>query len=216
MINLIVFDPVGTFKDRVEILLKVSSDIKLLSYTDKFDGLRKINDAYKPDIILVQSSDIGEKFFKLNRELREANPRIKIIISSVEDDAELITAMMNQQIEAIIKLDQIKDGFENIVKTVCSGSFVLDNSLYDLLRQNNVTLKALTVQSRDYSKIFTKREKEIINIMLSGITKSNELSEELNISRFTIDQHKRNILKKTGFSNSKSFIKHLKHLGFEA
>ena len=44
--------------------------------------------------------------------------------------------------------------------------------------------------------IFTKREREILQALANGMN-SAEISEQLNISRYTVDVHRKNILKKT-------------------
>jgi DNA-binding CsgD family transcriptional regulator len=47
----------------------------------------------------------------------------------------------------------------------------------------------------------TPRETEIVYLLLDGKT-SNEMAEKLNISRHTVDTHRRKILKKTGLRNT--------------
>lgn len=49
-------------------------------------------------------------------------------------------------------------------------------------------------------KLFTKREKEILAHVLKG-KNSRQISEELNLSIYTIQTHRKNILKKSGCSN---------------
>ena len=49
--------------------------------------------------------------------------------------------------------------------------------------------------------IFTKREKEIINCLLAG-DQTKEIANRLNISKFTVDTHRRNILSKTDTRNT--------------
>lgn len=48
---------------------------------------------------------------------------------------------------------------------------------------------------------FTKREREIINCLLAG-DQTKEIATKLNISRFTVDTHRRNILSKTDTRNT--------------
>lgn len=48
---------------------------------------------------------------------------------------------------------------------------------------------------------FTKREKEIINCLLAG-DQTKEIAKRLNISKFTVDTHRRNILAKTDTRNT--------------
>jgi|SRR5690606_7694745 len=49
-------------------------------------------------------------------------------------------------------------------------------------------------------KLFTRREKEVLTLVLKGIN-SKQISEELNLSIFTVQTHRKNILKKSGCAN---------------
>jgi DNA-binding CsgD family transcriptional regulator len=58
----------------------------------------------------------------------------------------------------------------------------------------------------------TQREKEIVRLLLNG-SSSIAIAEKLNISRHTVDTHRRKILKKTGLRNTHelmaNFYRHL-------
>ncbi len=59
----------------------------------------------------------------------------------------------------------------------------------------------------------SKRELEILNLIKDGLN-SNEISDRLNISKFTIDTHRKNILNKTSSANFIELIKKLSFVGF--
>jgi DNA-binding CsgD family transcriptional regulator len=52
---------------------------------------------------------------------------------------------------------------------------------------------------------FTRREKEILQLMVSGLTR-RQIADELSISKATVDQHYKNMLKKTGLPNSANML----------
>lgn len=53
--------------------------------------------------------------------------------------------------------------------------------------------------------IFTKREREILRALANGMN-SAEISEHLNISRYTVDVHRKNMLKKTEAKSTSEII----------
>ena len=61
--------------------------------------------------------------------------------------------------------------------------------------------------------IFTDREFEILNLLRQGLD-SKKIGEELFISSHTVDTHRRNIIKKTGYHNTAELIIDLQGKGF--
>jgi hypothetical protein len=59
---------------------------------------------------------------------------------------------------------------------------------------------------------FTRREFEIIRLVMSGLS-SNEIAEKLYLSLYTVNTHRRNILKKTGKIHLADVILDLKNYG---
>jgi DNA-binding CsgD family transcriptional regulator len=68
---------------------------------------------------------------------------------------------------------------------------------YDLLMKGN---------------IFTNREYEIINCIAEGFD-SEQIGKKLFLSKHTVNTHRRNILKKTGFRNTQELVFDLKQKG---
>jgi DNA-binding CsgD family transcriptional regulator len=55
-------------------------------------------------------------------------------------------------------------------------------------------------------QVFTRREKDILKAMASGLT-SHEISDALNISKLTVDSHRKNILRKTNARSAGEVIR---------
>ncbi len=62
----------------------------------------------------------------------------------------------------------------------------------------DVAVKTAFIPTRE---ILTKREKEVLRCMLDGMP-SREIATHLNISKQTVDKHRKNMLKKTGIKSS--------------
>ena len=74
------------------------------------------------------------------------------------------------------------------------------SGIYTLLDENSTSLRKTA-----FKDIFSKREKEIIEILAQGKT-FNEIAKELFISPHTINTHKKNILSKSGSKNTPELI----------
>ncbi|HCE55307.1 MAG: LuxR C-terminal-related transcriptional regulator [Lutibacter sp.] len=71
---------------------------------------------------------------------------------------------------------------------------------YSIILENSSSL-----EKTSFKDIFSKREKEIINLISKGI-KFNEIAKLLFVSPHTINAHKKNILKKSGCKNTPELI----------
>lgn len=61
------------------------------------------------------------------------------------------------------------------------------------------------LQIKETSNVFTKREKEIMALIIKGKT-ANEIGSILHISSHTVNTHKRNMLKKSKCKNSRELV----------
>jgi DNA-binding CsgD family transcriptional regulator len=63
----------------------------------------------------------------------------------------------------------------------------------------------LTTDFKKADKVFTKRELEILDFVIQGM-KSEDIAKKLNLSLYTIQTHRKNILKKSGCKNLHQLI----------
>lgn len=100
-----------------------------------------------------------------------------------------------------------------------SGNFITDISHLGLTEQvrvvsiNTKTNQRFIIDGRSSSQLisytleFTKREKEIIRMLVQGLN-NRQIAERLNISFHTARTHHRNILEKIGKKNTIELVKH--------
>jgi DNA-binding NarL/FixJ family response regulator len=85
---------------------------------------------------------------------------------------------------------------------------VLDGNVY-LSRQANEKilqqLQAYDIASHNVPTL-TRREKEILKLLSEGLT-SNEIANQLYLSSYTIDTHRKNMLQKFNVHNTQALLK---------
>lgn len=66
----------------------------------------------------------------------------------------------------------------------------------------NVEIRKKFMPARE---VLTRREKEILRLVLAGMP-SREIATHLNISKLTVDKHRKNMLKKTGIKSAAELV----------
>ncbi len=67
---------------------------------------------------------------------------------------------------------------------------------------SNVEIRKMFTPARE---VLTRREKEILRLVLAGMP-SREIAIHLNISKLTVDKHRKNMLKKTGIKSAAELV----------
>lgn len=110
-------------------------------------------------------------------------------------------------------------GYEYIGTIVISlvNTFLISISIYQKINFEAVVQKSIIVPSEKLTlnfdkSFFTKRELEVIDALILGLT-DKEISENLNLSKFTIKSHLRNIYEKTNSKNRLELVVKLNKKG---
>ena len=145
------------------------------------------------DIHLGEESGIA-----LTRELLSKYPDIKVIALTISEGIGLFNDMIAAGASGFL-LKNIKDGdLENAINAVMEGENYFSKEYLALVKPKN------TVKTK--SKIaLSDREKEVLDLICKGQS-NNEIADELNISVYTVDQHRRNLLLKTDAKNTAQLV----------
>lgn len=120
-------------------------------------------------------------------------------------------------LEQIIVLQTDASGKPWLVMAICDASSITDTKLPSsgkiIYINTGETIKSFgEVSSLDPSSILSNREKEILKLIAYGFL-SKEIADKLNISINTVNNHRRNILQKTGCNNTFETIKFVSNNG---
>lgn len=128
----------------------------------------------------------------------DKNP-VKVIVLTFSSNLRLFNKLMEFKINAYLKKNTSRVEFMNVVRIVNNNGTYFQDDIYSKYLENREFLKG--------NGVLTNREVEVLNLIAQEKT-TKEISNELNISKYTVSDHRKNLLRKTGVSNIVGLIKY--------
>jgi DNA-binding NarL/FixJ family response regulator len=143
----------------------------------------------------------------LAKRIRARDKDVKILAMTMYEEASLVYEAMERGVDGYIfklaKLERLLEAMRKIVR----GEKAFDGFAEEKLKEYE-TSRAKRLEKGDVQKVeLTKREKDVLGLVARGLT-SKQIGDQLFISRFTVDNHRKNLLKKLGLRDSKALIQY--------
>jgi DNA-binding NarL/FixJ family response regulator len=197
MIKIVIVDDHQLFLDGIVSVLSNVEKFKILFVETKAtEALKKIKNK-QPDIVITDISMPemnGLQFIKI---LKSEYPKIKILAISMFKNMQSYN-----DIDGFLLKETGKTELINTIKSI-----VLKKQKYGKIKQDSPEDIYLG------KAILSIREKEIIQLIAKEYT-SEEIAEKLQISKHTIEAHRKNIFFKLQVKNTAGLVNKAMHLGF--
>ncbi|MDI9877271.1 response regulator [Flectobacillus rivi] len=204
--KVVIVDDHSLFNDGLSLILKESGDYEILAQI--YDSRKAYNECNTllPQLILVDYNMPFLDGLSLVKQLRTLVHRSKIVVISMYADRREIEAFKAYEIEGYLS------------KTSPSAEILL--SLEKIIKGENVfqvKQEQKTSFEKDFfslKKLLTKREVEILKALKKGYT-SEQVAQELCLSYYTVETHRKNINQKLKFNSKKEFYEFLDTIELE-
>lgn len=133
------------------------------------------------------------------------NPGIQIIAHSAHDHADIVGQFLKHGGTGFVSK---KSGFDELihaVKAVYIGKPYICMATAKTLKNLSAFLLGLEPNLRSNNERFSRREREIIQLLAKGRS-SKEIAELLFIADRTVDTHRKNLMEKAGVKNTAQLI----------
>ena len=177
--------------DNLNVVAEASNGIEFLSAIDVINVDLVLLDIEMPEMGGIEAAQLAlEKF-----------PDLKIITLSMYGDEEYYYRMVEAGVSGFLLKDSDIDEVYAAICSVVEGK----NYFSQVLLQNLInTLKSSGGKHKD-SNGLTDREIEIVSFVCKGLSNA-EISEQLFLSKRTVEKHRANILEKTNTRNTASLV----------
>ncbi|MGM8362946.1 response regulator [Flavobacterium sp. ARAG 55.4] len=201
-IRVVLADDHFFVRDGIKSLLESEKNIEVVGEaTDGLEALEVVT-ATKPDLLIVDIRMPHHTGIDVVEKLRNQNNTVKIIVLSMHESEEYVLKSIKAGADGYLLKGSSKEEFMKALHAVANGGKYFTGDISSILI-NQLTSAASTLEPKPVlaeDLTITKREKEILTLLLSG--KGNkEIAEALEISKRTAEVHRFNLMKKLKVKN---------------
>jgi DNA-binding NarL/FixJ family response regulator len=201
-IRVVLADDHVFVRDGIKSLLENEANIQVVGEaTDGLEAL-KIVETEQPDLLILDIRMPNLTGIEVVEKLRSQNNFVKIVMLSMHESEEYVLKSIKAGADGYLLKGSSKEEFLKAVHTVANGSKYFSGDISSILigQLSNPVAAMESKQSLEEDMMITKREKEILKLLLSG--KGNkEIAEALDISKRTAEVHRFNLMKKLKVKN---------------
>jgi len=154
----------------------------------------------EPDLVLMDLSMPGLDGLSATRLISAEMPQVKVVVlTGSDEDAQLFEAIKSGAQGYLLKSVESRDFFA-LIDGVGRGEPALTPALAAKLLQEFAHPARPAAELQDLDEL-TDREREVLRLLVSGVTSNSELARKLGVSENTVKFHVRNILDKLHLHN---------------
>lgn len=154
----------------------------------------------QPDIVLMDLAMPGLDGLAATRLISAEAPQVKVVVLTASDeDAHLFEAIKSGAQGYVLKTVESRQ-LVSLLEGVARGEPALTPLLAGRLLQEFARPSPPAAEARDPDAL-TDREREVLELLVGGVTSNRKLAKELGVSENTVKFHVRNILEKLHLHN---------------
>jgi DNA-binding NarL/FixJ family response regulator len=156
------------------------------------DGLKN----EQPDVLLLDIQLPDHNGNELARIISKAYPSVRILAITSMDSIYQLKDMMRSGCSGYLLKTAPKEMLLEAIEKVHAGEEYIEPALKEQLLNS-----VLKIRQPKTGMTITRREKEILGLIASGLT-SHQIAEQLNLSQRTVENHRFSLMQKLNVKNS--------------
>ena len=202
IIRVVLADDHVFVRDGIKSLLENEANIEVVGEaTDGLEALKMVETTH-PDLLILDIRMPNLTGIEVVEKLRSQNNLVKIVMLSMHESEEYVLKSIKAGADGYLLKGSSKEEFLKALHTVSNGGKYFSGDISSILigQLTHPTAVQETKPAQEDELMITKREKEILKLLLSG--KGNkEIAEALDISKRTAEVHRFNLMKKLKVKN---------------
>ena len=205
-VHILIVDDHKVVREGLKFMLEDTEYFKsLIEETDTEAGAVQRCQVFDYDIVLMDINIREGSGLAATQKILSFNEETKIIALSMFDDETNIHNMIKAGVSGYVLKNAGEDELVKAIRTVLAGDNYYSNEVAQTLL-NIQNRKKINIGSKGGRLTITRREKEVITLITEEFT-NDEIATKLDISRRTVEGHRKNILLKLGLKNTAGLVR---------
>ena len=191
-IRVLLADDHDLFLEGLKELILKAPDIELAGQAR--DGLEALEQTalMKPDVVLMDMTMPRLNGIQATRQVAEKFPGVRVLVLSMHGDRELVVESLKAGARGYILKECTSDELYTAIRAVMAGQYYLTPSalIEDYLR-------LLQAEAKSSASPLSDREQDVLRLLVKGLN-AKQIAARLDISKNTVDTHRRRIMDKVG------------------
>ena len=210
-ITVILADDHRIFRKGLKSLLSEKAHIKVLAEADDGDEALKKAIQHKPHLVIMDIGMPKMDGIEATRQIRERVPDTEVVILSMHAKKAYIDQVLKAGAKGYVLKDSDEDNLIAAIITVHNGGYYLDSPIADQVLSGYFGGKTKR-ELQEQADPLSEREKEVLRLLAEGHS-NQEVADILCISRKTVENHRANIVRKTGVQGQVGLTRYAARIG---
>jgi len=198
-IKVLLVDDNQIFLDGLSNLIANEESIEKVGEAYNGEEALKILSKVKVDIVILDINMPVMDGITAAEIIKAKFPSVRVLILTLSADGNIVHKAIQVGVLGYLLKNQAKEEIVQAIYDVYDGIECFSNKIYKILTSN--------IRNSYQIARLTKRELEILKLIADGY-RTKEISDKLHIAISTVEVHRRNLMDKTGASNSQSLVKY--------
>lgn len=187
------------FREGLRGLLSVQSGIDVVGVAADGAELVALTEGVEYDVALIDIEMPVMNGLEAAEKILTAHPEARLVALTMHNDEAYYYRMVELGVKGFLLKNSDIDEVVCAVREVCAGGSYFSQELLDSLVSN---LKESQVE---VEPLLSEREMEVLPLICQGLS-NQEIADKLFISKRTVDNHRANILEKSGCKNTAGMV----------
>jgi len=194
-VRILIADDHALFRDGLRSLLQSRGHEVIGEAKNGRQAIELVNEL-RPDLVLMDVSMPEMNGVEATRELTSQQPDVKIVVLTASEDNETLFDAIKAGAQGYLLKNLEADEFFSLLDRASQGEPALTPTLARKLLQEFAKPTPIPAAAEPGASELTERERDVLELMVEGVTSNRKLAHRLGLSENTVKFHVRNILDK--------------------
>ena len=195
MTRVLLVDDHELFLEGLRGLLEKAPDIEQVGAArDGFEAMEQV-ELLQPDVVLMDMTMPRLNGIQATQQITERFPGVKVLVLSMHGDRRFIVESLKVGARGYVLKECTSQELCTAIGVVMSGQYYLAPPVMSVIVEDY--LRLLAAEDEADNCPLSDRELDVLKLLVKGCN-AKQIAEQLNISKNTVDTHRRHVLDKLG------------------